>query len=220
VPRRYVFADEAGDFEFSKKAGASKYFILCTVTCDGPECGLPLLGIRRQLAWDKDIDTVLHASSDAQEVRDVVYPYIQTLPIRVDATILEKCKADPNIRPTEERFYQYAWFYHFRYVAPKICNKLDELAITVASLSTKKKRDTFRALLKDVAKQSLKGVTFKTAFWPAASDPCLQIADYCAWAIQRKWESKDQKDVRSYDLIQDKIKTEFDLFAWGKKTYY
>ncbi len=57
----------------------------------------------------------------------------------------------------------------------------------------------------------------RVAFWPAESDPCLQVADYCVGAIQRKWERGDH---RSYDLIKDKIETEFDAWAVGTRHYY
>lgn len=49
------------------------------------------------------------------------------------------------------------------------------------------------------------------------SDPCLQIADYCTWAIQRQWE---RNDTRSTDLIKDKIKTQFDVWGRGETYYY
>jgi hypothetical protein len=52
----------------------------------------------------------------------------------------------------------------------------------------------------------------QTTFCPAAADPCVQIADYCAWAIQRKWERADE---RSYRLIAGKIDHEYDLWARG-----
>lgn len=60
-------------------------------------------------------------------------------------------------------------------------------------------------------------IPFRTAAWSAASEPCLQIADYCCWAIQRQWERGDD---RSYVLIQDKIRSEFDIFRWGATKYY
>ena len=43
--------------------------------------------------------------------------------------------------------------------------------------------------------------------WPC---PCLWVVDYCVWAIQRKWE---REDARSHVLTQDKIKSEFLMFA-------
>ena len=51
--RKYVFSDEAGNFDFRDKHGASRYFILTTVTTvDSPQVGDDLLALRRGLAWD------------------------------------------------------------------------------------------------------------------------------------------------------------------------
>jgi hypothetical protein len=38
-----------------------------------------------------------------------------------------------------------------------------------------------------------------------ASDPCLWAADYCTWAIQRKWERRDE---RAYELIAAAVASE------------
>ena len=58
---------------------------------------------------------------------------------------------------------------------------------------------------------------YRTDFCPAAADPCLQVADYCAWALQRKWE---RNDLRSYNLISDRITYEYDLWSRGDKHHY
>jgi len=42
----------------------------------------------------------------------------------------------------------------------------------------------------------------------------LQVADYCNWAIYRKWTNGD---VRSYDIIKDAIRGEFDISETGQK---
>lgn len=49
--RKYMFADEAGDFEFSRKPNVSRYFVICTVTMNN--CGIAhrLLDLRRELIW-------------------------------------------------------------------------------------------------------------------------------------------------------------------------
>lgn len=65
--------------------------------------------------------------------------------------------------------------------------------------------------------QTVKAKDWKTDFCPANADPCLQVADYCAWAIQRKYEKGDD---RSYVLIKDRISYEYELWAHGKKHYY
>jgi len=218
MSRKHVFADECGNFDFSSSSGASKYFILVTLTLEDCSLGDGLLALRRDLAWRGiGLDREFHATTDAQRVRDEVFQIIGPAAARIDATILEKAKAHPSIRPTEERFYQTAWFQHMKYLAPRIASPGDELFVVGASLGTKKKRGLFHGAIEDVMKQVSTTTRYKVASWKADSDPCLQVADYCAWAIQRKWETGDR---RSYDLITHNIRTEFDLFAFGKTRYY
>ncbi len=57
----------------------------------------------------------------------------------------------------------------------------------------------------------------RPSFWPSATDPCLQLTDYCTWAIQRKWEKGDS---RSYDMIKNRITYEYDMFRKGTSYYY
>src|SRR5688500_1461272 len=60
--------------------------------------------------------------------------------------------------------------------------------------------------VQDVIRQVSPTTNFRTASWNAHSEPCLQVADYCCWALSRKWEKGDD---RSYALIQHKIRSEF-----------
>ena len=215
--RKYVFADEAGNFDFSDKNGASQFFILTTVTADSPDVGDDLLKLRRDLAWDGiALESSFHATEDAQAVRDQVFGVLVDHDFRIDTTILEKRKTEPRLAGDEERFYKIAWFLHFKYVAPRITSASTELLVIAAQIGTKKRRKTMRLAIEDVVDQ-FTGCKWEVAFWPAKSDPCLQVADYCCWAIQRKYE---QSDARSYNLIKDKIKSEFQPYDVGTKTYY
>lgn len=216
--RKYIFADESGNFDFSSGLGASKYFILTTVTA--PDCSLGdgLLRLRRDLAWKGvGLDTDFHATTDLQAVRDEVFKVLQAHDFRIDATILEKAKAKPSIRPTQERFYQMAWFLHMKYVAPRVVSSGDGLLVIGASVGTKKRRAAFHSAVRDVIQQVSPTTAFQVASWDGVSDPCLQAADYCAWALQRKWEGGDD---RSYRLIAPKIRSEFDVFKLGTTRYY
>lgn len=89
--------------------------------------------------------------------------------------------------------------------------------ITAASIGTKKERNTFTNALADVMLQTIGAIRWKIDFRPSHCDPCLQLADYCAWALQRKWE---RGDLRSYDLIKDRITYEYELWKHGSKLYY
>ena len=216
--RKYVFADESGNFDFSRSASASRYFILVTLTLPDCSLGQEVLDLRRQLAWEgHGLETEFHATEDKQAVRDRVFALLATRDFRIDATILEKSKAKPTIRVTDERFYQLAWYLHMKYVAPLVIGANDEVLVIGASIGTRRQRSGFRSAVSDVARQVLPTARFQVASWSAASDPCLQVADYCAWALQRKWERADD---RSYRLIAPQIRTEFDAFAIGMVHYY
>lgn len=218
MARIYLFADEGGNFDFSHKRGASRYFLLTTVRLLDCSIGDRLLELRRQLAWEGiEISDAFHAAEEEQRIRDRVFQVLATTDFRVDATLLEKPKARPHLTTDEHWFYQTAWYLHFKYLAPQLLWRGDELLVTAASIKTKKKRLDLRKAVRDVIEQVASTSRVRVACWPAASDPCLQVADYCCWAIQRKWERGDN---RSYDLIKDKVRSEFDVFKQSSTLYY
>jgi hypothetical protein len=214
----FVFADEAGDFAFKRTASASRYFILGTVTMTDCAVGTELLNLRRDLALrGRFVLQEFHASHDKQRVRDLVFNVLQKSPIRIDATILDKTKTQDHLRSNHLRFYKEAWFLHFKYVAQQVAGASDDLLVAASSLQIKRKKAAIHDAVLDVVQQVSPTVYFQTAFWSTVSDPCLQIADYATWAIQRKYESND---LRSYNLILSKVASEFEPFKLGAKTFY
>ena len=218
--RVFIFADEAGCFTFEKKANVSKYFILNTVSMNSCAVGDALARLRRDLAWaQKPLGDYFHASTDKQEVRDAVFSEICKHDFLIQSTVMEKTKAQPQVRATKPRFYKTGWYFHFKHGAPHKVQKTDELMVVTASLGTRKERTAFEEAVQDVLRQTVPGLPYKANFCPSAVDPCLSVVDYCAWAIQRKWESGN-RDVRSYDLIKDRITYEYDLWRHGSTHYY
>lgn len=224
--RKYIFADESGDFEFARKQNVSKYFIICTVTLNSCDIGFELLNLRRSIIWEQSqIGDYFHASEDKQAVRDRVFDLIRNSDLSVEATILEKSKAQPQTKISSERFYQYGWFFHLKGIhqmlkGNSMFEPIDperELIFTTASVGTRRQRAVFTAAVNDVVQQYMRSVKWVTHFCPSMADPCLQIADYCTWAIQRKWE---RGDTRAYDLIKNKIAHEYESWAHGTTHYY
>ena len=220
MPNRYVFADEAGCFTFKRQTGASKYFSLCTLTTDDCLLSHELLHIRRELCAAGECERLkLHATSDSQTTRDRVFAALVKHKFRIDATILEKSKAEPQTRTSDATFYRYAWFYHFRHIGKLILPGADKLLITAAALGHKKTRAAFKAAVNNTAQQIIPRDKWEVSFLDSSMDPLLWAADYCAWAIQRKWESNGV-DGRSHKLIAHAINSEFDLWKSGTKHYY
>ncbi len=218
MAKKYIYADESGDFNFSNNPRASRYFILTTVLIEDHGIESELLELRRELAWSGIwLPNAFHATEDTQQVRDKVFDVLNHYEFRIDATVLEKRKAHTRIRSTEEQFYQHACFYHMKYVVPRVALGTDELLVIAASIGTKRKLDSFRLAVANAMTLISPTRDMRCDAWPSTVSPCLQVADYCSWAIQRKWE---RNDPRSYDLIKDKIQSEFDLFDSGKNFYY
>ncbi|MGD9540661.1 hypothetical protein [Methylocystis sp.] len=96
-------------------------------------------------------------------------------------------------------------------------NDNKKLLVTAAALGQKKTKAAFKQGVNNTLQQTTPRERWEVSFIDSAKDPLLWAADYCAWAIQRKWETNDH---RSYELIASKIISEFDLWRFGTTHYY
>jgi hypothetical protein len=216
-----LFADEAGCLTFNRSPNVSRYFILCSVIMKDDGLMIDLMRLRRRLAWQHEpIGEFFHAAPDRQSVRDQVFGVLGQHDFTVQATILEKSKAHSGIRATEEKFYRYCWYRHFDDALGGQLREGSSSLLSSAAIGTRRQRAVFRAALDDAAAKHLPPNSWRTNIVPAANDPGIQVADYCAWAIQRKWESSNCSDTRSYDLIRDRITHESDVWREQSRHYY
>ena len=213
----FLFADESGDFDFSRHPRASKFFILTTITMSSCAVGDAMNDLRRELVWNQTtLGDYFHCSEDNQNVRDSIFKLLAGYDFKVQATILEKSKAQPQVCKDKARFYKYGWYYHFKHGLKKPLYGVKTAVVTAASIGTKKEKLSFISNIDDVLCQTL-SIDYRIDFRSCGSDACLQVADYCCWALYRKWE---RGDSRSYDLIKDRITYEYELWRKGTTHYY
>lgn len=216
--RLYVFADEAGDLKFNRKGNTSRYFTLTTIAMTSCNISHELLDLRRRLAFEgAPLLRQFHATEDKQAVRDEVINVIKPVALRIDVTLFDKPKIYPHIAANEFYVYQWAWFYHLRYVYPSLAKMADQILIIAAALGSANTARRYEQSFESAVIQIVDSETTRHAFWPAISEPCLQVADYCSWAIQRKWE---RSDSRAYDVIRNRIVTEYDFLQPSSRTFY
>jgi hypothetical protein len=173
------------------------------------QAGDRLQALRRRLAWQGvHLGAVLHATEDPQPVRDEVFAMLALCDMRIDATIAAKHSIPYAMRNPQD-LYRYIWHEHFARIAGDIARAGDRLLAVASDLGTRRRRGAFHIAVDDAVRASARCV-HRVAFWPNMSEPCLVVADYCTWAIQRKWELKD---TRSQILLVDKIAsaTEIDI---------
>lgn len=207
-----VFVDESGNLDFS--SDGTKYFILGSVTMESCDIGAELLDLRRHFATKgQDLPTGFHAAEDKQAVRNEVFKIIARHDFRFDATIFEKAKAYPRIRQTPVDFYNFAWYFHLKHLMPIIGRDRGHVFVAAATINLKWKREQAIAAISTAVRTTIEATPFSTVAWDCGSDPCLQAADDCCWALQRKLVKNDD---RSDGLIEEKIKSQHDLFRWER----
>ena len=212
--RRYVFLDEAGNFDFSGRPGASRHFIVTSVTVDDCRVGTDLAELRREMMWrDIALGDHFHATEDRQQVRDIVFDVIGRHAMRIDATVIDKATVATHLARNAMRVYKTAIYQHLRHLLPELVEDGSAIMVVSAALGNRHEQAAHAEGIRDVIRQVLPLGGARHAMAPAIADPCLQVADYCCWAIQRKWERGDE---RSYALIAGRIASEFRLFTAGQ----
>ena len=141
MPNKFIFADEAGCSTFNREPNVSRYFILCTVVMDECAIGADITELRRRLAWEEyELGDYFHATTDKQAVRDEVFKTIVKRPFTIQATIMEKSKAQPQVTKSRDRFYKTGYFFHFKHGAAPQLRVNWELLVTTASIGTRKEK--------------------------------------------------------------------------------
>lgn len=215
----YVFLDEAGNFDFSPSG--TKVFVLGAVTKERPFHAYKELA---ELKYDLiELGTNLeyfHAAENAQPVRNRVFEIIcgHLAGIRIDALIVEKRKTGPALQP-EEEFYPRMLSYLLRYILQHHdLGLFKEVIVFTDRLPIQKRRAAIEKTIKTTLERVLPATArYRLVHHESRSNFDLQIADYCTWAIYRKWNSGD---LRSFQQIQSAVESEFDIFRSGTRSYY
>lgn len=228
----YIFIDESGNFDFS--SGGTKYFILTAISTIKPlEKRVKLNELRYDLLTKSVDQEYFHATEDAQATRDLVFNLINhdLSDFAIDAVIAQKNKAhsslysQPFIKPNktigyikqENEFYRLNGQTLLRYIFTRHKHtKLDRVVVVLSSIFTKAKAKLITKALKTYLKQFVH-YPFHIYFHCSQADINCQIADYCGWAIYVKYE---RRELRPYNAIRTKIKSEFDIFERGTTEWY
>lgn len=222
----YIYVDESGNFVFSPKG--TQFLVFTAISTRVPfeiSSKMYLLkydllrgGLKKGEA-NEDL-ACFNASENKQRIRDSVFDLIKKgLDFEIDAVVVEKQKAHPSLQDDMPRFYKKICGCLINYILRR--NKFGQLIIITDRLPHKQKREAITKGLKEASQEVLSGATvFRLYHLPSISDFCLQVVDYCSWAIYRKWGNWGDVETRPYLMIRDKIRSEFDIFKQGSETFY
>ena len=219
MPTIHVSLDESGDFNFSPSG--SKYYVFATSwTYEPAPLARALTDLRFSLLKQGQNIQAFHATEDKQQHRDEVVTVLRAhLNWRFAAIVVEKAKVNPTIRDPSHFYPKFAFMlltFVFRGCLRPGTN--DALIFTDA-LPLKARRDSVEKAIKKACRAELDpGIRFESYHHHRASNAWIQVADYCSWAIYRKWQ---HGDPRSYEQLRVRLlKPELDVLAGGETWYY
>lgn len=220
APYLYVFVDEGGNLDFS--SSGTQYFTLTMVTQTRPfDLDRALLALKYDLIESGLDIEYFHAAEDRQQVRNRVFSRIASDldSFKVDCLIVEKSKTMPELQ-AEDRFYPEMLGGLLRHTLQQIdLNHYREVIVITDTIPVQKRRRAIEKTVKQTLRRMLQAAQMRYQIIHHASKSCisLQVADYCNWAIFRKWERGDR---RSYETIQSVIRSESPVFQPTAPTYY
>jgi hypothetical protein len=211
----YIFLDESGNLDFSRK-GTTNY-VLAAVTTIAPINNAQKM---QQLKYDvlnenQDLE-YFHASEDKQAIRDRVFSTIKTMSkdLKVHYIHAEKPKTHPSLQNSAS-FYAKLGSTLLKFIVGYKANGYDKVVIIFDKALTNKDQRAFLGVVKPLLKSL--GKPYHIYFHRTLSDFNGQIADYFAWA---QYVSLERNERRPIDELKDISKTHFDLFARGTKEWY
>ena len=99
-----------------------------------------------------------------------------------------------------------------------LTDKIDELIVITDNIPlSKKKKAIEKAIKLTLAEMLPDKIRYRIYHHSSRSHFGLQIADYCNWAIFRRWE---RDDADYWIKIRPCIKSEFNIFQRGSIYYY
>ncbi len=215
----YIFLDEGGNFDFSAKG--SDYFTFTSVVRKRPFLLNTVLDEYKYDLIEFGLNQeFFHCAEDNKRIRAKVFEHIQHHQdtLIIDNIIVDKRKTGPALREPK-RFYPEMLGYLLRFVlARERSNHIDEVIIITDSIPVKNKKQAMEKAVKQTLANMLPAeMKYRVIHQSSKAHYGLQIADYCNWAILRKWQTQQ---TEFYDRIKPMIRSEFDIFRNGTTKYY
>ena len=217
----YLFLDESGNFDFS--ANGTKYLILTSVRMQRQFTAVSGLAAYRYDCLEAGMDIEhFHCASDKWPVRNEVFDLIASDldALHIDCLVVEKRKARPELwRGDSLRVYPWMLGHFMKRLVTeeKTAGTQKVVAITDALPHARKRTAIAKQIRSAASRRQRPGIQYCLLHHASRSHFGLQMADYCSWAIQRKWE---KAELDAYDRIKPAIRSELDIFHYGTTQYY
>ena len=190
----YIFLDEAGNFDFSDRG--TRYFTLASVSARRPfEWASPLDEFKHDCIERGIGIEYFHCYNDSRRVRGSVFDLIaaSSANLNVDCLVVDKSKIPPLLQD-ESRFYPEMLGLLLSLVIPiaAVAEDTDEIIVITDTVPVNRRRRAVEKAVQTTLGRMLPSrARYRLLHHQSRSHYGLQVADYCCWAVFRKWESRD-----------------------------
>lgn len=221
MPTIHVHLDEAGNLDFSS-SGTKYYVFAVTWTYNPRPIALRLNALRYMFLKNGHDIPFFHASEDREPIRSEVVKLLGDEGWwRFAAIVIEKAKVDPVFYQNLHMFYSTFATMPLRFVfrSLKGSKKSRRALIYTDSIPIGKHKEYAEKAIKTALRAELPpSTTFHIYHHPSASNYWLQVADYCSWAVFRKWE---RADPEFYSILSSRlVHPERDVLAQETSRHY
>lgn len=204
----YIFLDESGNFDFSPSG--TRYLVLTSVGMCRPFPASDRLDDYKYECIEQGTDIeCFHCYHDRKNVRKAVFDVIAAHldDLRIHCLVVEKAKTDPALRETS-RLYKWMLGYLLRRaLSGELHAGADEVIVITDTIPVSKKRKAIeKSIQLAAARKQLPKLKYRILHHQSRSHYGLQIADYCCWAVFRKWQRGEHS---WYDRIRPAMRGEF-----------
>jgi len=209
-----VFVDESGNFDFSE--GGSKYFHLTAVSTLGcPALLADIFDLKHRIAGTGLEIEEFHATEDKQRVRDQMFELLDRHSghscFVVDAITARKSCVDRALREPTVLYATLLRTLLHKIFHDHASDAVDGILVWAARIGTKKQRGAFEKTVKVyLANELAAPIPYHVFLHSSSSHPMLQVADYCCWAIAKKWKDGE---LRPFAKIERAVRSELEAFC-------
>ena len=214
----HVHLDESGNFTFSNRG--SKYYNFAAVWTYDPEpLAQSITRLRFSILKNGTNLESFHAAVDKQWCRNIFVNHIANNSAwKYAALVVEKRKVNPSIRDEDcfyPKFLNSLLCFIFR---GSLVRQATSVMIYTDTLPVERRRGAVKKAIFQACQKELGGKPFRLFHHKEECNTWIQVADYCSWAIHRKWENGD---VRTYDQLRSRLHApELDALRFGSTLYY
>lgn len=204
----YVFLDESGNFDFGPRG--TRYLVLTSVGMKRPNLLWGCLDDYKHDCVENGTDIeYFHCYDDRRPVRRAVFDLIAEHldEVRIHCVVIEKQQTAPEMQ-VDQRLYPWMLGYLLRRALADERNAGTRQVIVITDTIpvNKKRRALEKSMRRALVEKQPPGTTYRILHHQSRSHYGLQVADYCCWAIFRKWE---RGDGAWYELIKPAVRREF-----------